>query len=117
LWDERGCDGDDLAMLVEERPLPLGIAFAVQHRRLTRVVRTLAHPAVTASGVALGVATVVAGLRLDVGPWFETFASAAVPSKASRVVLTVTGSLTVVLVVASAAVRRNQRERVCAEQP
>jgi len=58
----------------------------------------------------LGATTVLVGLRLDVGPMFETFTAGVVPSTALRIALTITGSLAVLLVVASAALRRDRRE-------
>jgi hypothetical protein len=70
----------------------------------------LAYPAVTASGIVVGATTVIIGLRLDVGPIFETFTAGFVPSTALRIVLTITGSLAVLLVVASTALRRERRE-------
>ncbi len=79
--------------------------------RHTRAAERLAHPIVTAAGVALGLATVVTGSRLDVGPRFVTFAGGLVPSTALRIVLTITGSLAVLLVVASSALRRDRREQ------
>jgi hypothetical protein len=78
--------------------------------RSARLVSWLVHPAATASGVVLGAATVLVGLRLDVGPIFETFAAGIVPSTALRIVLTIAGTVAVLLVLASAALRRDRRE-------
>lgn len=88
--------------------LSIGIAMVT---RFTRVAAWLAHPVTTASGIVLGAVTVLLGLRLDAGPFFVTFAAARVPSTALRIALTITGTLAVLLVVASAALRRDRRER------
>jgi hypothetical protein len=70
----------------------------------------LTAPSVTASGIVVGATTVIVGLRLDVGPIFETFTAGFVPSTTLRIVLTLTGSLAVLLVVASTTLRRERRE-------
>lgn len=56
--------------------IAVSIAIAMVTRS-ARVAAWLAHPAVTAAGFVVGAVTVLLGLRLDVGPFFVTFAVAA----------------------------------------
>lgn len=88
--------------------------IGVGQARAACMTERLAHPLVTGLGVALGLATLIAGARLDVGPhfvWFVKFAGVPMPSTALRIALTITGSLAVLLVVASCALRRDHREQ------
>ena len=96
--------------------LLVAIAVAVLARHASAAAR-VAHSIVTVTGVSLGLATVVTGSRLDVGPKFATFATGDMPSLALRIVLTITGSLAVLIIVASGALRRHRREELSLRQP
>lgn len=90
----------------------VGVGVLTRH---PRVAERLAHPIVTALGIAVAFTTLVVGARFDVGPrgtkWYVTVGSPYMPSLSLRTALTITGTLAVLLVVASAALRRDRREQ------
>jgi hypothetical protein len=91
--------------------LAVATAAAVIAAAVVRGRVALAHGAVVAAGLALGIATVCVGTRLDGGGTLHLmYSTHNISSHPLRIALTAAGSLAVLLVVAGLAARRRRHE-------